>query len=198
MPIPGEFNVLNVLGASAVALGLTGCRADALVQPIARLRPATGRMTVVAEEPFAVVVDYAHTPGSFERTLPFFRENVRGRLIVVFGSAGERDVEKRAMQGRIANRYADVIVLTDEDPRGEPSMSILEEIASGCERPVNSETLLLIPDRREAIGRAYSIARPGDTVLLLGKGHEATIIGPDGAVPWDEIAVAEEVLRRYQ
>ena len=102
------------------------------------------------------------------------------------------------MQGRIADRYADVIVLTDEDPRSEPSMTILEQIASGCERTANTDALLLIPARREPTGKAYSIARPGDTVLLLGKGHEATIIGPDGPTPWDEIATAKEELQRYQ
>ncbi|MFW5788540.1 MAG: Mur ligase family protein [Spirochaetota bacterium] len=198
LAIPGRFNVANALAAAAVVHALTGCDETELAAAIASLRPVHGRMSVVASEPFSLVVDYAHTPGSFENVLPFFRERTAGRLLVVFGSAGERDVGKRPIQGEIAGRYADVIVLADEDPRGEDRMQILRDIASGTTGRAEGRDLLLIPDRRLAIRRALELARPGDTVLLLGKGHETSIIGPTAAAPWDEMAVAREELARLR
>lgn len=194
LSIPGRFNVANALAAAAVAQGLLGASPEALAEAIGSLRSVRGRMSVIQNDPFAVVVDYAHTPGSFEHVLPFFREQTRNRLIVVFGSAGERDVAKRPLQGRIASRYADLIVLTDEDPRSEDRVSILREIAAGCPDRREGDDILLIPDRRDAIRVAFDKARPGDTVLLLGKGHEATIIGAHETVPWNEEQVARELL----
>ncbi len=192
LPVPGRFSVLNALAAAAVVQRLTGCANDELARAIAGIRPVRGRMTVVQESPFSVVVDYAHTPGAFENVLPFFRDRCAGRLIVVFGSAGERDRAKRPLQGEIADRYADLVVLADEDPRREDRMEILREIASGCGTRTEGSDLLLIPDRRAAIRAALRAARPGDTVLLLGKGHETTIIGPTEAQAWDEATVAAE------
>ena len=186
----------NALAAAAVVQRLTDCGNERLATAIAALRSVRGRMTVVQSEPFSVIVDYAHTPGSFESILPFFRQQCARRLIVVFGSAGDRDVAKRPLQGAIADRYADVIVLADEDPRSEEPIAILREIAAGC--PARREGLHLIPHRREAIRTAFSLASPDDTVLLLGKGHETSIIGSDGEIPWDEIEVAKEELRAYQ
>ncbi len=195
LPVPGRFNVLNALAAIATVAHI-GFKVEVLADAVSRLQPVRGRMNVVLASPFPVIVDYAHTPGSFESVLPFFQEHGAGRLIVVFGSAGERDVAKRPLQGAVADRYADVIVLTDEDPRAEDRMEILRQIASGCPGRIAGEDLLLIPDRREAIRRAVSLARPGDTVLLLGKGHETTIIGPHEATPWDETEVAKEEIGR--
>lgn len=192
IPVPGRFNVLNALAAVAVAGALLGFDSAGTARALAALRPVKGRMSVVASDPFSVVVDYAHTPGSFESILPFFREQTPGRLIVVFGSAGERDVAKRPIQGRIADRYADAIVLADEDPRGEDRLAILREIAAGAPTRREGEDIFLIPDRRSAIRHALHIARPGDTVLLLGKGHETTIIGAQETVAWDEITVVQE------
>jgi UDP-N-acetylmuramoyl-L-alanyl-D-glutamate--2,6-diaminopimelate ligase len=142
-----------------------------------------------------VVVDYAHTPGAFERLFPWMRAVSRGRIIAVFGSAGERDPGKRPMQGRVAARWCDVVVVTDEDPRGEDRMAILGEIAAGCEGKVRGTDLFLEPDRPAAIRLAFAHARPGDAVLLLGKGHEGSIIGPAGSAAWDERAEAERALR---
>ncbi len=195
LPVPGRFNILNALAAIATVARIDS-NTDRLVEAVSRLRSVRGRMNVVLSSPFTVIVDYAHTPGSFESVLPFFREHGAGRLILVFGSAGDRDVAKRPLQGAVADRYADLIVLTDEDPRSEDRMEILRQIASGCPARVVGEDVLLIPDRREAIRRAVSLARPGDTVLLLGKGHETTIIGPREAMPWDETEVASEELER--
>ena len=120
-----------------------------------------------------------------------------GGLIAVFGSAGERDTAKRAEMGRVAGHRCRLVVLTDEDPRGEDRMAILEAIAAGAEAAGKRRgtDLLLIPDRAEAIGMAIRRARPGDAVLLAGKGHEKTIETADGEQPWDEAAVAREALR---
>ena len=194
LPIPGPFNVANVLAASAVVAGLCTVRVEDLSDAIGRLRPVRGRMNVVLTAPFSVVVDFAHTPGSFDAVLPFFRAHTPGRLIVVFGSAGERDPGKRPMQGAIADRFADLIVLADEDPRGEDAAAILLDIAAGCPARTVDRDLWLINDRRAAIAHAFALAGTGDTVLLLGKGHETSIIGPDGPQPWDEISVAGELL----
>jgi UDP-N-acetylmuramoyl-L-alanyl-D-glutamate--2,6-diaminopimelate ligase len=153
-------------------------------------------------QPFEVLVDYAHTPSSFRTIFPPLRKRLThsgGRIISLFGSAGERDTQKRAEQGKIAAAYSDCIVLTDEDPRGEQPMDILEEIARGVHTEESAsfkrdENLFLIPDRPAAIRKALSLARTGDLVLLLGKGHENTIIYRDHVMPFNEITEAEKAL----
>jgi len=192
--------------ANVLASSLTVCRFLSL--PVGRvsglypkLKGVRGRLEVLdLGQPFRVIVDYAHTPESFEKLFSMVRPMTRGRLIVVFGSAGERDVEKRPLQGKAASRYADIIVLSDEDPRQEDRWKILEDIAAGCEGAMLGENLFLIPDRTEAIRKALTAAQPGDTVLCLGKGHEQSIIYADGAVPWDEVEITrglvEEIMGR--
>ena len=168
------------------------------------LSAVKGRMKVIDKgQRFTAIIDYAHTPGAFRRLFPDMRKQTRGRLIAVFGSAGERDVEKRPEQGEIAAQYADVMILTDEDPRGDNAEQILEEIAAGAFKAVRGKlaplqqgkNLLLIADRRAAVKRAFEIAEAEDTVLLLGKGHESSIIYADGPVTWDEETAAIEALQ---
>lgn len=118
----------------------------------------------------------------------------RGRLIALFGSGGERDTKKRPEQGRIASEYCDIVILADEDPRGEDPMALLEDIAAGCKNSRRNENLFLIPDRPTAIAKAFSLAAPGDIVLLLGKAHENSIIYKDYVMPYDEISEAEKQL----
>ncbi|HUX38422.1 MAG TPA: UDP-N-acetylmuramoyl-L-alanyl-D-glutamate--2,6-diaminopimelate ligase [Rectinemataceae bacterium] len=208
--LPGAFNVDNVLAALATVSKVAGISMADLIPLLPRLRPVRGRMTAIkAGQPFEVIVDYAHTPSSFEAIFPPLRERARGRIISLFGSAGERDRVKRPQQGAIAARFSDIVILSDEDPRGEDPMALLEEIAAGCQaageregaepgRPSpatrRGEGLFLIPDRRAAIRRAFGLARKGDIVLLLGKGHENSIIYRDGAIAWDEIAEARMAL----
>jgi UDP-N-acetylmuramoyl-L-alanyl-D-glutamate--2,6-diaminopimelate ligase len=148
-------------------------------------------------QPFDLIVDYAHNPDSFEQVLGMLRPLTRGRMIAVFGSAGERDRAKRAVQGAIAARYCELLVLTDEDPRGEDRAAIIAEIAEGAEQAGKraGDGYLCIPDRAEAIRTALAEARPGDLVLLLGKGHEGNIIYDGSAIPWDEAEVARTALR---
>jgi UDP-N-acetylmuramoyl-L-alanyl-D-glutamate--2,6-diaminopimelate ligase len=202
--LPGAFNAGNVLAGLLVVSNLLSLKIEDLAPLVLELKPVRGRMTSVNRgQPFEVVVDYAHTPSSFEAVLPPLRERLNasgGRLICLFGSAGERDTQKRKLQGEIAACYSDIVILSDEDPRGEEPMSILEEIAQGCEaasgcgRMIRDETLLLIPNRPEAIRKAFSMARKGDLVLLLGKGHENSIIYASETVSYDEITEAETAL----
>jgi len=141
-----------------------------------------------------VIVDYAHTPSSFETVFPPLRARVGGKMICVFGSGGERDREKRPRQGRIAADWFDIVILADEDPRGEVPSALLEEIAAGCPELSRGERLFVIPDRPTAIRKALSLAGPGDLVALLGKGHENSIIYAQGPIPYDEIGEAERAL----
>jgi len=198
--LPGAFNANNVMAALITVSKLLKISIKELIPAVAGLRPVHGRMTTVdCGQDFEILVDYAHTPSSFETIFP----PIRGRLpagakiIAVFGSAGERDTEKRSRQGKIASQWADIVILTDEDPRGEDPLAILEEIASGVEGKIRGETLFLIPDRPEAVKKAISLAKKRDIVLLLGKGHENTIIysrGGKTTIPYDEVECAKAAL----
>ncbi len=194
--LPGQFNVANSLAALAVASGVLGRPWTELLEFLPLLKPVKGRMNLVElGQPFEVIIDYAHTPSSFEAILPPIRQRVKGRIFCLFGSGGERDREKRPRQAEVAARYCDVLILCDEDPRGEVPMELLEEIATGCPQLELGKELFLIPDRPQAIRRAFSIARAGDTVLLLGKGHENSIIYADHIMPYDEESEAVKALK---
>ncbi len=193
----GAFNAANALAALAAACG-SGAGLEPATRGLAGLERVVGRMERVdLGQDFAVVVDYAHTGAALETVLGELRPATGGRLWVVFGSAGERDREKRGTMGRVAARLADVVVVADEDPRGEDRVAIVEEIAAAAEAAgaTRGTRLHLIPDRTAAIDFAIRGAAAGDTVLLAGKGHEQTIEMADGPVPWDERAVAESALR---
>ncbi len=196
--LPGSFNVNNVLAALLVVSNLLEIPVPELAHHVRHLRPVRGRMTsLTLGQDFELIIDYAHTPSSFEAVLPPLAARIHekgGRLIALFGSAGERDRVKRALQGRVAAENADIVILCDEDPRGEEPLSILHEIASGCTNLLPQENILLIPDRREAIGKAVSLAQANDAVILLGKGHENSIIYANRVLPWDEIQAAREAL----
>lgn len=191
--LPGSFNVYNSLAAVCVgrALGLTKQQIE---QGIAALEGVEGRMTTIDEgQNFSVIVDFAHTPDSFEKLFKDIRPVVKGKLIVMFGSAGRRDEAKRAIQGKLAGEYADEVVVTEEDDRDVDGDQIMNQIAAGAETAgkVRDRDLFLVHDRTEAIKFAIGRASgPDDTVLLLGKGHEKTIERADGEHPWDEIATA--------
>jgi UDP-N-acetylmuramoyl-L-alanyl-D-glutamate--2,6-diaminopimelate ligase len=193
---PGAFNLANLLAAVLTAMRLTGVSLRDLAPLVPDLRPVRGRMERIdAGQPFDVIVDFAHNPDSFEKVLSTMRGLARARLIALFGSAGDRDREKRPIQGEIASRYCEVLILADEDPRSESPYAILKQIAAGCVGHVEGQDLYLIPDRAVAVRHAMRLARPGDTVLLLGKGHETSIIYADRTVPWDEATAAREALR---
>jgi UDP-N-acetylmuramoyl-L-alanyl-D-glutamate--2,6-diaminopimelate ligase len=197
----GRFNVHNAL--AVVALGeAVGLDPTAVRDGLASVPVVPGRMErIELGQPFGVIVDFAHSPASLRTVLDLLAPSAASRgggLVVVFGSAGERDTAKRPQMGRIAGERARIVVVTDEDPRGEDRQAILDEIARGAESAGRrrDHDLLVIADRRSAIDAAFERARPGDIVLLAGKGHEQAIIGPDGPQPWDERAEAEAALRR--
>jgi len=193
--MPGLFNVENVMAALLIVSEIMEEDVLELVDRIPYLEGVEGRMSLVkGNMPFSVLVDYAHTPGSFEKVLPIIKNDVRGKLIVLFGSAGERDIEKRSEQGEIADEYADVVILSNEDPRGDDPMDILRDIAEGITEKKLDEDLFLIPDRKEGMRKALSMAKEGDMVLTLGKGHESSIIYDDGPRPWNEAGVLKELL----
>jgi UDP-N-acetylmuramoyl-L-alanyl-D-glutamate--2,6-diaminopimelate ligase len=197
--LAGRFNVHNALAALGVARAL-GLDLGSAATALGSLTAVPGRMERIDEgQPFGVIIDYAHTAEALATVLEELVPAAgRGGLIVVFGAAGDRDPSKRAELGRVAGARCRLVVLTDEDPRREDRMAILEAIAAGAEATGKrrGDDLLLIPDRAEAIGAAIRLARPGDVVLLAGKGHEKTIETADGEQPWDEAAAAREALRR--
>jgi UDP-N-acetylmuramoyl-L-alanyl-D-glutamate--2,6-diaminopimelate ligase len=183
--LPGSFNVYNSLAAVGVgrALGLTKQQVE---QGIASLQSVEGRMARVDEgQDFTVIVDYAHTPDSFKKIFEEVKPLVKNRMISVFGSAGRRDESKRAAQGEIAGQYCDIVIATEEDDRDIDGQEILEQIAGGAMKAgkVKEQNLYLIHDREAAIQKAVDIAQPGDVILLLGKGHEKSILsnGPEAA-----------------
>jgi UDP-N-acetylmuramoyl-L-alanyl-D-glutamate--2,6-diaminopimelate ligase len=197
LPLIGRFNVSNALAAAAAGIA-AGAPLEAIRAALERARPVRGRLERVDEgQPFAVIVDYAHTPESLRKILALLRPLTAGSLIAVFGSAGERDRGKRPMMGDIAARHADYFVITQEDPRLEERERILRDIeegaiAAGAHAP---ERYAVVDDRREAIAHAIERARPGDTVVLCGKGHEASIIEGETKTPWDEAGTARAALR---
>ncbi|HLV11848.1 MAG TPA: UDP-N-acetylmuramyl-tripeptide synthetase [Trueperaceae bacterium] len=194
LPMVGRYNAWNAAAALATAV-LEGVPADAAAAALASFPGVPGRMQVIATTPFTVIVDFAHTPPALAKALAAVRRP-GARTLVVVGSAGERDPGKRAPLGEAAVRGADVAVLTEEDSRSEDVSAILAAMARGAEAAggVRGETFHLEPDRREAIALAYRLARPGDVVVLAGKGHERTLERADETVPWDEAATARELL----
>ena len=199
VPMPGPFNVANALAAAAVGLGHDMALA-AVCDALARFSGVPGRMmTVGAGAPFTVVVDYAHTGNSFRKLLNVLRPLTRGRVIAVFGSAGERAPERRAGMGEVAAELVDFAVLTNEDPRFEDPDKIIDDIARVLLANGRAEDrdFIRVPDRREAIRAAFARARPGDIVVLAGKGHEQSIIVGAEKVPWDDRRVAEEELAAF-
>jgi UDP-N-acetylmuramoyl-L-alanyl-D-glutamate--2,6-diaminopimelate ligase len=203
--IPGQFNVANALAAACAGISV-GLSDEQIEQGIAALEGVEGRMTTInGGQDFSVIVDFAHTPDSFEKLFKDLQPVVKrrgGRLIVMLGSAGRRDEAKRAVQGELAGRYADIVVVTEEDDRDIDGLEIMNQIAAGAESAgkVRDRDLFLVHDRTEAINFAVGQARPGtgDTVLLLGKGHEKTIERANGENPWDEIGTARAAVRPRQ
>lgn len=195
--LPGSFNVDNSLAALCVGR-VVGLSPSQIERGIAALENVEGRMTRVDEgQDFDVIVDYAHSPDSFEKLFKDLKPVVKGKLIVLFGSLGQGDKGKRPKQGQLAGQYADEVIICEEDDRQEDPQQIMEDIAVGVESKgkIRDKDLFMIHDRVEAINFAVKRARKGDTILLLGKGHEKTIEHADGEHPWDEIAEAREALK---
>jgi len=196
--LPGAFNAYNLMASIMAVSSVTNLTYEEVAAHIPELTPIKGRMTEITEgQPFEVIVDYAHTPSSFETIFPPIRKRTKGKMICIFGSGGERDLTKRPLQGEIAAKYCDTVILADEDPRGEDPVELLKMIAVGAEKAGKKmdENLFIIHDRPQAIRAAFKMAQPEDIVLLLGKSHENSIIYKDRVMPYDEISEAKKALK---
>ena len=199
--IAGNFNVYNSLACVAVGKRL-GLSDKEIKDGIFALTEVEGRMVTIDEgQDFTAIMDYAHTPDSFEKLLPDMKKATTGRLIVVFGSAGgRRDPSKREPMGEIAGKHADVVILTEEDDRDTPGEEILEQIAKGARKhgKKDDKDLFKILDRPTAILEACKMAKKGDTVLFLGKGNEKTIERADGVHNYYELDEIKKSLKKIK
>ncbi len=195
--LPGDFNVANAVAAITCATAL-GLDVGAVAMGVAACAGVPGRMERITGAPFPVVVDYAHTGEALRKAAGTLRDVTHGRLIAVFGCAGERGKERRTGMGAAAATTVDLAILTDEDPRSEVPEAIIDDIAQAmlAAGAVEGEGFERIPDRRAAIARAFEVAQPGDLVLIAGKGHETTIEYASGAVPFDDRVVSREEIAR--
>ena len=191
----GRFNVANALAAATAARAL-GVPPGVIATGLGEARPVAGRFEPVARvNGVIVIVDYAHTPAALEAVLLAARGALGasggGRAIVVFGCGGDRDRGKRPAMGAVASRLADIAVITSDNPRSEDSRTIIDEVRAGCDGPGEA---ILEPDRRAAISRALELARPGDIVLVAGKGHERVQQIGERSLPFDDREVVLELI----
>ena len=196
--IPGEFTVYNSLAAVAVGLKL-GLSKEQISQGILALDSVEGRMNRVdLGQNFEVIVDYAHTPDAFLKVYESVVPGKKGRIISLFGGAGRRDESTRGERGEIAAKYSDIVIITEDDSRDENPAEIAEEFVRGAEKVgfLRGKNLLVELNREKAIQMAVDLAKKDDIVLILGKGHEKTILRATGAVPFEDLKVTEKALRK--
>lgn len=196
--IPGKFTVYNSLAATAVGLKL-GLTRKQIEDGILALVSVEGRMNRVNEgQDFEVIVDYAHTPDAFIKVFESVVPGKKRRIISLFGGAGRRDESTRAERGEIGAKNSDIVIITEDDSRDEDRTLIAEEFARGAEKAgkTREKDLFVILDREEAIEKAISLAKKDDIVLVLGKGHEKTILRAEGAVPFEDLKVVRKVLKK--
>ena len=195
--IPGEFNVYNSLAAALVGkhYGLTP---QQISEGIKSLDNVEGRMNIIDEgQPFTVIVDYAHAPDALEKVFESIK-NHKGRIISVHGGAGRRDPSTRPIRGRILAKYSDIVIITEDDSRDEDPASIAAAFIEGAKKQGKTldKDLFLELDRRKAIKLALEKAKPGDVVLVLGKGHEKSILRADGPHEFNDTKVVRELLKK--
>ena len=194
--LPGTFNVYNMTAAACVAY-LLGLKLNDIVEGVANLEGVPGRFERVVEGmEYDVIVDYAHTPDALEQLLQAAKETTKNRIILVFGATGDRDKSKRPIMGEIAARLADRIFLTDEESYNEDPQVIRDQVREGIENAGASAMLTEIPDRREAIEKALSIAKKDDIVLITGMGHEQYRIVNGEKLPWNDGEVVRDIIAK--
>jgi UDP-N-acetylmuramoyl-L-alanyl-D-glutamate--2,6-diaminopimelate ligase len=197
-PLIGKVNVYNILAAAGAAY-LRNCKSEEIAQGVASLTRVPGRFERVdCQQPFTVVVDYAHTDDALRNLTVLAREFVqqagqKGKVITVFGCGGDRDRAKRPLMGEAAGRGSDFVILTSDNPRSEDPLAIINDAMVGLQR--SGTRYKTEPDRKAAIALAVREAGPGDIVLIAGKGHEKVQITRNGAVPFDDVEVAQKILR---
>ena len=188
----GDFNKYNVLAAVSAAKSL-GVKDEIIKKALSNFHMPIGRVDYVYQKDFSIMIDFAHTPNAFEKILSTVRPITKGKIIHVFGSAGERDVLKRPFLGEISSQYSDILVLTAEDPRNEDVNKIIAEIEVGIKK--EKADVIRIPDRKEAIEAAVQMAKNDDLVLITGKAQEGSMTVDKREEPWDEFAVVDRALQ---
>lgn len=195
--IPGEFNVYNSLAAALVGQKL-GLKKSQIESGIKTLKSVEGRMNIIDEgQPFTVIVDYAHAPDAIEKVFESVKDH-KGRIISVHGGAGRRDPSTRPIRGEILGKYSDIVIITEDDSRDEDPTKIAAGFIEGAKKAGKKldQDLFEELDREKAIKLAFTLAKKGDLVLLLGKGHEKTILRADGSHDFEDIKVAKKLLRQ--
>ncbi len=194
----GKFNDSNILAAIAVCINL-GISKNKIIDAVEEFNTPMGRQDIVYNKDFMIMIDFAHTPNSFREILSELRKKVKGKIIHVFGAAGQRDALKRPELGKISSEYSDIVIITAEDPRSENIEKITDEIISGIRNSQNlirHNSLLRISDRQKAIIEAIKIAKKDDVVILTGKSHEKSMNYGRGEEPWDEYEVVKKALEK--
>ena len=197
LPLLGRFNVENALVAAGVAMA-AGHPLEAVALALSGVAAPVGRMEVALTEPVPVILDYAHTPDALARALETLRPLYPGRLIVVFGAGGDRDRSKRPEMGRVAAVGAALAIVTSDNPRTEDPEAIVDDIVAGMPAAEEGRRWMRVTDRREAMARALRVARPGDAVLLAGKGHETYQVVGTEVRDFDERVVLQDLLRELR
>jgi len=196
----GDFNKYNCLAAISVCLSL-GIDPLVIRSGLEDFTPPVGRTEIVFQKDFTVMIDFAHTPNSIENILQSIKKEMqpKGKIIHVFGSAGRRDASKRPLMGEASDKYADIIILTAEDPRDERIEDINKQILFGIknqESRIKNQGLYIISDRQEAIEKAISLAQSGDVVVVTGKGHEKSMNMGKGEIPWSDHEAVKKALKK--
>ena len=191
--LKGEFNKYNLLAAVAVARNL-GISDSKIIRAVNSFKFPAGRMETVYDKDFKVIIDFAHTPNSFKNVLNFVRPLTEGRIIHVFGSAGQRDKSKRPDLGKISSEFADLLILTSEDPRRENAERIVKDIEKGI---ADKSKVIRVLDREKAIEKAVEEAKKGDLILITGKAQESSMNYGSGEKPWDEFKAVKSALEKY-
>jgi UDP-N-acetylmuramoyl-L-alanyl-D-glutamate--2,6-diaminopimelate ligase len=193
--LPGRFNVYNTLAAVGIGQAL-GLSRQQIEQGIVALEGVAGRMTPIeAGQKFNVIVDFAHTPDALQNVLMASKELTKGRIILVFGATGDRDKAKRPVMGEVAVKNADLIFLTDDETYTEDPAVIIQAVYIGIQAAKGAAKTTIVEDRLDAIKAAFAAAKPGDTVILAGIGHETTRNMGGKEEPWNEIKIAKELLK---
>jgi UDP-N-acetylmuramoyl-L-alanyl-D-glutamate--2,6-diaminopimelate ligase len=196
--LQGRFNVYNALAAASAGMEL-GMRIDEMLPGLEELRGVPGRFESIDRgQDFTVIVDYAHTPDGVRNVLEAAREVAQGRVIIVVGCGGDRDRAKRPMMGRVGTEMSDLCIITSDNPRSEDPMAIIEMILEGVREVFPAERYEVEADRRKAIFKALGLARPGDLVLIAGKGHERGQIFADRVISFDDREVAREGIKEVK
>ncbi len=196
LPLVGEFNIYNSLAAASVGLA-EGVELEKIGKALESVQSIPGRLERIDEgQSFEVIVDYAHSPDSLENVYKAIRPYVKNKMIAVLGGTGDRDKTYRAKSGALADKYADIVIVTNEDPYSEDPQEIITQVMSGVRNKKLEKSLFKILDRREAIRKAISLAKEGDLVIITGKGCEQFIVCGEKKIPWDDRKVAREEIKR--